>query len=332
MTKKTYSNKGAQKKSSKSLVVLGIAVAVVIAGGVGAYLATLGGGTGTSSTSSAIGSWHDVHGVGMSGSGDDSSLYLATHTGLFKKDNNSGWTPTGSDRSDFMGFVISPARDGTMYSSGHPVGGGNLGFRKSTDSGLTWQSISTVTTPPADFHAIDASAVDENLIYGAPGGGDNIYRTNDEGKTWTRLSPPDTVVSLAAHPVDAKVVYAGTVSGLYISEDQGSTWQKAGSDTMQGVVTGLGFSDEKTLYAFLILEEGDGYIVKSIDEGNTFEKTEGQIAGAKAAWKFAIGRSDEVYTIVNQNAPTGTAASVYRSGDGGLSWILEGTNNKAVSE
>ena len=91
--------------------------------------------------SNILGDWHDIHGVGIFNSDDssnqDSSVYLATHNGLYNKKQNSSWVKIGNDKSDLMGFVINPSKEGVMYSSGHPVNGGNLGFRMSTDSGKT---------------------------------------------------------------------------------------------------------------------------------------------------------------------------------------------------
>lgn len=316
--------------SSKVMIIIGVVAAIAIGGGIAAYFATSpsSSAAGGTVTNSLVGSWHDVHGVGVY----NGTLYLATHNGLFKK-ANSGWELVGNDKSDLMGFVVSPAREGVMYSSGHPPTGGNLGFRKSTDAGQTWQTISSVTSPrPIDFHAMDASAVDENLIYGSPGGGNDIHVTHDEGKTWERLSPPARVISLAAHSQDANIVYVGTVDGLFVSNNQGNSWQKVNSDLLQGAVTGLGFSGN-TSYAYVAPEQGgDGYIVKSSDSGQTWTKTGGQIPGAKGAWKFSQGANGEVYTIVNQETTFGgTASSVYKSADGGVSWILEGTNNESIA-
>ncbi|MGH9922627.1 MAG: WD40/YVTN/BNR-like repeat-containing protein [Nitrososphaerales archaeon] len=322
---KHHSDKGksvSKKSSSKVMIIIGVVAAIVVGVGAAAYFDTSGGGGVTNN--SLVGSWHDVHGVGVY----DGTLHLATHNGLFKK-ADSGWEPVGNEKSDLMGFVISPAREDVMYSSGHPASmGGNLGFRKSTDGGQTWQTISPVTSSPVDFHAMDSSAADENLIYGSPGGGNDIYITHDEGKTWERLSPPALVVSLAADPADANVVYAGTTDGLFASNNQGKSWQKVNADLLEGVVTGLGFAGN-TLYAYVMPEQGDGYIAKSLD-AQTWAKTDGQIPGARGAWRFS-GTDGEVYTILIQRTTFGaTAASVYKSVDGGNSWTLEGTNNKSI--
>ena len=118
------------------------------------------------------------------GRNKNNSIYLATHNGLYNKKQNSSWVKVGNDKSDLMGFVINPTKEGVMYSSGHPVTGGNLGFRMSTDSGKTWQTISSVTDTPIDFHAMSLSPVNNNILYGSPGGGYALFITQDEGKTW----------------------------------------------------------------------------------------------------------------------------------------------------
>ncbi len=135
--------------------------------------------------------WMDIHGVGMFTTGKDSSLYLATHNGLLKKDNgnsSSSWVEVGNDKSDMMGFTINPSKEGVMYSSGHPQTGGNLGFRVSTDYGMSWQKVSDVTNPPIDFHAMTMGNNPET-IYGSSGMGNIIYVSQNEGKTWTGVSP-----------------------------------------------------------------------------------------------------------------------------------------------
>jgi hypothetical protein len=42
---------------------------------------------------------------------------------------------------DFMGFTPHPSDPATLYSSGHPAGGGNLGFIVSEDGGGSWTQL-----------------------------------------------------------------------------------------------------------------------------------------------------------------------------------------------
>lgn len=331
MGKKFAQNKISKKKTSSKTIVIAVIIAVITIGAISAYLAQPSDNTTKTNKDSLVGPWGDVHGVGVFTVGNDDSLYLATHQGLFKKNLDSGWIPVGSERSDLMGFTIGN-REGVMYSSGHPPSmGGNLGFRKSTDSGITWQTISYVKEQPVDFHAMTISPADENIIYGSPGSGIELFITTDEGKTWNKASLPDRIISLAAHPSDRNVVFAGTVSGLFSSNNQGNDWNLIDTELVRGVVMGVGFIDENIVYAFVSPQQGAGYIVKSTDGGSTWIKTQGQIPRAEALTNFAPGRSGEVYVIGMQNAPFGGfAASIYKSSDGGQSWTLEGTNNKSI--
>jgi photosystem II stability/assembly factor-like uncharacterized protein len=275
-------------------------------------------------------------------SNNDGSVYLATHNGLYNKKQNSSWVKVGSDKSDLMGFVVNPKKEGVMYSSGHPVNGGNLGFRMSTDNGNTWQTISSVTENPIDFHAMSISPVNNNILYGSPGGGYALFITKDEGKTWSAItSIPSQIVSIAADPLNPNGVYIGTGSGLYYSNDQGNNWKKIESELIgDSVVSGLGFNQNNELFAYVMPNSKDdrnintnqnGYIIKSDQSGQNWIKTNGQIPDAKAAWKFASGQNGEIYTIVTQQiSQNDIASSIYKSIDNGNTWILEGTNREKI--
>ena len=280
-------------------------------------------------TSKLQGPWSDIHGVGMFLSGNVDTLYLATHQGLFEK-TDEGWVHVGNDNADLMGFSMNHETN-SMYSSGHPKTGGNLGFRISEDYGNSWKTISKVKDTPVDFHAMTASQAQKGLIYGSPGGGYELFVTSDNGVSWSSPDIPNQIISLAADPLDPNKVYAGTKSGLYVSNDQGKQWEQVNSDIERGVVTGIGFSlDGKTMYAFSTLD-GNGMIVKSIDGGNTMVKTQGQINDVRGIWNFAPGRDGEIYAITAQQLSSGIAMSVYKTENGGSTWILEGTNNSELA-
>lgn len=161
-------------------MVVIIALALTVSVGIIGFMTTSASKNTNSSIQNLTGNWMDIHGLGINPSeegNDDGPLYLATHNGLFKKDvgnnssNTTGWIEVGIDKSDFMGFTINPAKEGIMYSSGHPQSGGNLGFRISNDYEVTWQKVSDVTSPaPIDFHTMTIGNNPE-IIYAASGMG-----------------------------------------------------------------------------------------------------------------------------------------------------------------
>lgn len=314
------------KSKNVKYVVLGIA-AIIVIGIIGSSTLSSQNNVGDSN-SKLVGSWMDIHGVGMFLSGTDDTLYLATHNGLFKK-TDSGWNRIGNDNADLMGFSIN-SNEETMYSSGHPKTGGNLGFRMSTDKGNSWVMISKVTDNPVDFHTMTASPAQKGLIYGSPMGTE-LFVTMDEGVSWKLFSPPDRIVSLATDPLNPNRVYAGTSSGLYVSYDQGKQWNRINSNLEIGVITGIGFSsDGTTMYVFSSLD-GVGFIAISPDGGQTLIKTTSQIPYADVVWNFAPGRNGEMYATAMQKVSSGMASSVYMTNDHGLTWTLEGTNNSEVA-
>ena len=336
-----------KKSFSNKYLVIGITALIAIAGIAAIsypYFASSNANLESSDKSNILGDWHDIHGVGLfntESNDENNSIYIATHNGLYNKKQNSSWVKVGSDSSDLMGFVINPKKEGLMYSSGHPVNGGNLGFRMSADSGETWQTISSVTDNPIDFHAMSISPVNNDILYGSPGGGYALFITHDQGKTWSIItSIPSQIVSIAANPFDADGVYIGTGSGIFYSNDQGKNWKKIESEVIDNsVVTGLGFNQYNELFAYVMsntAEEGNdnnqnGYIIKSDVSGKNWTKTNSQIPNVKAAWKFALGQNGEIYTIVSQQiSQNDIASSVYRSIDNGNSWILEGTNRENI--
>ena len=349
--------------------IIGITLLVVAGGIIIGY--SYFGSTNSNSVSlldrsNLLGDWSDIHGVGLFNTadgthkdkdGDDNndSLYIATNNGLYSKHQNSTWVQVGNDKSDITGFVINPKKNGVMYSSGYPSTGGNLGFRMSTDVGNTWMAISPVTGKisktvslltginPIAFNSIAISPVNTEILYGSSEAGDILYMTNNEGKTWsakTTIPPKVKIKSIAAHPSDPNNVFIGTNSGIFYSSDKGNNWTKVKSELMrESTITGLGFNQDNELFAYVMpntVKEGsdnnqNGYIIKSDKAVKNWTKTNGQIPDIKAAWKFALGQTGEMYTIVSQQiSENDIASSVYKSIDNGNSWILEGTNREQI--
>lgn len=159
---------------------------------------------------------------------DRTRLYLATHHGFFLLDAD-GMAARVSHVQDFMGFTPHPGEPKVLYASGHPAGGGNLGFIVSTDGGATWTQLSPGANGPVDFHQMDVSPADPRVIYGAYG---NIQVSRDGGKSWTETGlAPEGLIQLAASSATVDGLYAATRVGLLVSDDAGATWRTAAFDT-----------------------------------------------------------------------------------------------------
>ena len=135
----------------------------------------------------------------------------------------------------------------TLFASGHPARGGNLGFITSIDGGATWRQVSPGARGPVDFHQMSVSAADPATIYGAYGG---LQVSRDAGRTWTIVRPiPDKLIDLAASAKAPETLYAATENGLFVSRDGGKDWT--------AVLTGAPVSlvevtPDGSLYAYVV--------------------------------------------------------------------------------
>jgi photosystem II stability/assembly factor-like uncharacterized protein len=199
-----------------------------------------------------------VHGLAVDRQ-DPNYLLIATHHGLFRA-GPDGKAERVSVVQDFMGFTAHPSDPATLYASGHPAEGGNLGLIASTDRGRTWEQISPGVDGPVDFHQLTVSPADPETIYGAYGA---LQVSHDAGKNWTAVGAlPDKLIDLAASAKDASTLYAATESGLLVSRDDGATWESL----LEGPpVSMVEVAPDGTLYAFVL---GRGIVSSAEDPLN----------------------------------------------------------------
>ena len=102
------------------------------------------------------------------------------------------------------------------------------------DAGQHWSNVTPAALPQrALVDAIDASHTTPGVAYiSVRAAGDwhpYIYRTTDFGKSWTKIVaglPDDAPVRVVREdPVAPNLLYAGTVTGAWVSFDRGDHWQ-----------------------------------------------------------------------------------------------------------
>jgi hypothetical protein len=267
-----------------------------------------------------------VHGVAYAQ--DGGSIMVATHDGI-KWYGNGSWQSGEGERHDYMGF--SPF-EGGFYSSGHPVPGSSLqnplGLIKSTDNGKSVQVLSL--HGKADFHLVAASYRKPVLyvynheprdVLKQPG----LFYTKDDGKSWTKSSMAGFVgepTALAVHPDRPELVAVGSRDGLFLSNDQGNSFEKLLSDTgisalsfdRDGQLTVGGFKDKPSL---LQLDPAS----KAVQEVPLPEMKEDAIA----------------YTVHHPSNPRERVISTFDQDvlltvDGGITWTRLADNGKTKPE
>lgn len=186
-----------------------------------------------------------IHGLAFDRT-DPNRLFIATHHGLFAATGDGKVTEVSETRDDFMGFNAHPRDAATLYASGHPSTGGNLGFIRSDDAGRTWKQISPGADGPVDFHQLASGAGDPAILYGVFKG---LQVSRDGGATWSIVGKtPEGLIDLAVSMSDPARIYAATETGLLVSRDGGLAWESLIS---AAPVTSIEATADGTLNAFV---------------------------------------------------------------------------------
>jgi photosystem II stability/assembly factor-like uncharacterized protein len=190
--------------------------------------------------------------------------------GLYKSTNGGrSWTAIGLPKSEHIGRIVVDPRDAKVayVAALGPAWrtGGERGLYKTIDGGATWTLAKSVgekagfvdvALDPSNPDVVWASSYERLrgpyfLQSGGPGSG--LWKSADAGKTWTQVKGgglPETTlgrVSIAIARSNPKVMYlmveADTTpnttkakaaqrspSGLYRSEDGGTTWARTNNE------------------------------------------------------------------------------------------------------
>ena len=251
-------------------------------------------------------------------------IYKTTDRGMSWTQINSGLTTTRT--SYFIGeLVIDQKNPMIVYVATLD------GIFKSTNGGDTWvEANSGLADVTITDLAIDPTT--SSTIYAAGGGmslDDGIYKSVDSGNSWKHISSglpvgERNINTVAVHPTEPSILYAGTGGGVFKSTNAGESWTNTAVDEdrirrMNGYALVIDPITPDVIYTTGINRAN----FKSIDGGNTWK----QIGSATG---------DIGSLVIHQTMPNiiygGNNAGVFRSTDGGMTWIQinNGLTNTSV--
>ncbi|MBE3596663.1 MAG: glycosyl hydrolase [Hydrogenibacillus sp.] len=225
-----------------------------------------------------------IHGMGYTPEG---LLAFAAHSGLRVYDGKR-WTVPPGERHDYMGFTMT---DDGFYASGHPAPGSKLqnplGLVKSSDLGQTLDMLDLYGE--VDFHVLTAG-----------------YRSH---RIYVYHSEPNRRLPSV---------------GLYVSADEGKTWQKRAMKGLGGKVLFLAAHPENDRVVAAATEEG---AFVSFDDGETFQPL--RVSGTVTALAFDLegrlwlGVYGQEAALITIDVKTGTSAPMPLPslGDDPVQWI-----------
>lgn len=281
------------------------------------------------------------------GAGHSGEAQAAAGSGLFRlvigEDRWQRLRGGLPDNAEIRAIAIHPRDPDTIYA------GTQDGPYRSTDGGEHWTALHLpdpgMVVWSLLFHPRDAKVIFAGTAPAA------IYRSDDGGDTWRRLSGfkapgrvkmsfPCRVIRLAADPSHPNEMYAGLeVDGILRSLDGGETWEdcsqdlvklaerphlksRIASDTeIEGMMDShaLAVSSAQPGTVFLAVRMG---LFRSDDRGGAWQDMEiGRFSPLTYARDVQVSPHDArtLYACLSPAARS-EAGSLYRSGDLGRSW------------
>lgn len=246
------------------------------------------------------------------------TLYAAAQGIGFHRSTDGGatWTRSNTGLSAVGGYGVQlddlaphPLVPGTLYA------GSGAGLYRSRDRGAHWSVVQRL----GDVRTIAFSPRNAKEIFS---GGDSLFRSRDGGRTWQRLSVPDTsydseIAEVLVSPLRPRLVYAldiderhGDAETLFRSLDGGETWRRV----FDGGPSALVFHPTVPGVQVLATELG-GEIWKSTNQGTTWERIAAGVGDGRLLTALLYDRVNPSVLYLGTDG-----AGVWRSLDGGVTW------------
>ncbi len=138
----------------------------------------------------------------------------------------SPWTAIGPDGGDARALAAVPDHPDHLF-----LGTANSRIYESTDGGSTWHHLSRLgTTGDLVVDHIVVDSASDTVVYAAawaldrPGGG--LWMSQDGGQNWTEDAGlhGQSIRAFVQAPSDPRILIAGTLEGVFRSNDGGATW------------------------------------------------------------------------------------------------------------
>src|SRR5579884_2834772 len=268
------------------------------------------------------------------------------------------WRLIGPFRGGRVVAVAGVPGDPTTFYFGSVDGG----IWKTTDAGTVWTPIFD-NQPIASIGALAIAPSDSNVIYAGTGEsdirsslsfGNGVYRSRDDGRSWTHIGLDDTrhISKVVIDPRDANVVYVGALGhtyapnderGVYKSTDGGEHWTKVLNQGPEIGVSDLAIcsGNPDLLFAgtwntwrppwstYAPVDRPGGGIFRSQDAGKTWSRLTGHGLPEGDWGRIGIAVAPDgkrVYALI-----AAKKAGLYRSDDGGDTWTLANADPRLTS-
>jgi photosystem II stability/assembly factor-like uncharacterized protein len=216
-----------------------------------------------------------------------------------------GFAATALAQTDFWEPVNGPLAGQvlalTVDRNDVILAGTNIGVARSVDDGDSWE---------ADLpgRAVFAFAINDagHIFAGTIGRG--VYRSTDQGETWSEVNNGLTNTLVLALIINSdQHLFAGTYfGGVFRSTDNGDTWEPVNDGLTESFVPKLVLDSAGHLFAAT-----DAGVFRSTDNGDSWSLSNTGLPPGRVL-ALAVNAADQIFA--------GTASGAFRSTDNGDSW------------
>lgn len=275
---------------------------------------------------------------------DPHTLYMGSDRVLVSNDRGENWHAVSPDLAAVPGGARAAAAAVGGGGVGSPAPGGSITtlalspvsadviwvgtstnlIQVTRDRGKTWTNVTPNSLPPASINIIDASHARAGTAYVAllsRDGHPHLYRTNNYGQNWDEISSglgdEGTARVVREDPKEPDLLYAGTVTGAYVSFDRGDHWQSLQLNLPATVVSDLTVKDSDVVIStygrgFWILDDiaplRQAHAAMSAGTAPYFFKPE---PASRARWDNTQDTPVPPEMVVGENPPEGAVLDYY---------------------
>lgn len=229
---------------------------------------------------------------------------------------------------DFRGIHAFDNRTAIVMSAGEAEKGAAKIF-KTTNAGASWKEVFSTREKGVFLDCLRFRNATTGYALGDPiDGKPYILKTTDGGDSWNRIDPgafPDVLPGEASFAssnsnisLRDKTVRFSTHSRIFISENEGATWQVFQTPFKQGStagIFGIYFMDPSNGFAV-----GGDYVNDKADYPNIARTTDGGQTWQFTATALPHGLKESVWRIKKNHFIAVGTSGTSRSTDGGQTW------------
>lgn len=240
------------------------------------------------------------------------TLYAGTRDGVFgTTDDGIHWVRLTGDVPELRkvtSLAVDPQEPGVLLA------GTWRRVYRSDDGGRTWRGAFTGMVEDTEVFTMRPVPERPGELWASTCGW--VYHGLDWGSTWSRVKgwPFERRRTLSFAVASPERLFAGTVDGLEVSTDGGTSWRREGPE---GVAVMAIAWDARRPQRLLVGLEGPG-VWRSRDGGTSFESTSSGLTNVRVSSVLSVG--SELYVAIRD---AGSKSGVWRSRDGASGFVQE---------